>query len=88
MSPDKSAPKVVNIEAGTWSPEQVARELTRYVDDGEVESIVCAVQFTADHAKEHGFTYDWLGSKQTYQERVYLITWLYQRLMNRLFSNG
>lgn len=79
-------PKVVNIDTPTWSPEQVARELQRYVDEGVVKAVVVAMEFTHESAKDDGMYFDWIGSKQNYNERVYLITWFWQCMMRRIFT--
>lgn len=79
-------PKVVNLEASQWSPEQVVRELTQMIDRGEVAAVVCAIAFTTEHFEKTGFALDWIGSKQNFQERVYLVSNLYWRLMERVFG--
>ena len=77
-------PKVVNIDTPSWSPEQVVRELQRRVDDGDVKAVVVAIEMNDDIAAT-GFVFDWIGSKQNFNERVYLITWLHQRMLQRIF---
>lgn len=79
-------PKVVNIDTPSWSPDQAARELQRYIDEGVVKAVVIGMEFTDESAKEDGIVFDWIGSKQNYNERVYLITWLWQRMMQRIFG--
>lgn len=78
--------KVVNLEASQWSPEQVAREVTQMIERGEVTALVCAIEFTQEYHEETGIALNWLGSKQTFQERVYLVSNLYWRLMQRVFG--
>jgi len=85
MTRDKKGPKVVNIDTSTWSPEQVARELQQFVDAGEIQSVVVVVEFTPEVAKG-GYVFDWIGSRQTFNERVYMVSWLYHRTMQRVFG--
>lgn len=80
-------PKVVNIDTPSWSPEQVARELTQRVEDGDVKAVVVAIEMI-DEIAATGYVFDWIGSKQNFNERVYLITWLYQRMIHRIFPGG
>ena len=78
---------VVNIDTPSWSPEQVARELTQRVEDGDVKAVVVAIEMT-DEIAATGYVFDWIGSKQNFNERVYLITWFYQRMLQRIFPRG
>jgi len=76
--------KVVNLDttSGDWSVEQVARELQAIIDDGEVQSVMVAIEYKS----EHGHPFGWMGSTQKYNERVYLVTWLYNLMMRRVFG--
>lgn len=76
--------EVVNIDTPSWSPEQVARELTRRVAQGDVKAVVVALELDPD--QNEGWCFDWIGSKQSYNERVYLIQWFYRRTMARIFG--
>lgn len=82
----KKTDNVVNLECGTWSPQQVIRELQQMNDRGEIEALTVAVEMTDEHYDKHGYAMDWLGSHSTNNQRVYMVTWLYQRTVGRLFG--
>lgn len=79
--------EVVNIDTPSWSPEQVARDLTKRVEDGEVKAVVVAIEQN-DYLADAGYVFDWIGSKQNFNERVYLITWFYNKMLRRIFPGG
>jgi len=78
---------VVNIDTRDWCPEQVIRWAEGQLQKHNVARCSIVLEYD-DEDDDEGIIFDHMWSKATRESLLYMLTWLWQKTMQRYFGSS